>query len=173
MKSSDSCWGSCLQWPIFVCLCGLAKAQVTYDVANYKALAEPIRHIRFHPAPGLRYRTGRSTRSSRRSGCRRLSPARTSGTSGRVRREVGFRKWPVSARKVQPKTSPASIRPLEPQLRSRGRSRWVGAYLPYQIPAAGSVWQRKDGWNTNLVQSCFSKTDDLPRLVHNPGVDCL
>ena len=40
MKSLRLLWVTLPTMAIVFCLCGLATAQVTYDVANYKALAE-------------------------------------------------------------------------------------------------------------------------------------
>jgi len=40
MKSLRLLWGTVFTVAIFLCLCGLARAQVTYDVANYRALAD-------------------------------------------------------------------------------------------------------------------------------------
>ena len=40
MKSLRLLWGTVVIMAMIVCLCGLAAAQLTYDVANYKALAD-------------------------------------------------------------------------------------------------------------------------------------
>ncbi len=40
MKSLRLLWGTMITMAILVCICGPAAAQINYDVANYKALAD-------------------------------------------------------------------------------------------------------------------------------------